>query len=98
MHRPLPTPLASGSIPVPADDETYVYRAYCRCGELLYVGLTSYLFGRMTSHRRTAAPWEMRVARLECWRKLPWPTIPTFAEIHARRLDRARALSIGDRL
>lgn len=64
--RPLPTPLRSGSFEVPTElDGTYVYRAYCRCGDLLYVGITNDIFTRMTAHRRTRAEWELKMIRLE---------------------------------
>lgn len=58
--------ITSGVITLPtALDETYVYRAYCRCGDLLYVGITSDLFNRLAGHRRAKAAWEPQAVRLE---------------------------------
>ena len=64
--RGLPAPVASGAFDVPTEPAgAYVYRAYCRCGDLLYIGVTNDIFTRMTAHRRTHADWERRLARLE---------------------------------
>ena len=64
--RGLPAPVASGAFEVPTEPSgAYVYRAYCRCGDLLYVGVTNDIFSRMTAHRRTNAAWELKLARLE---------------------------------
>jgi excinuclease UvrABC nuclease subunit len=127
------SPIQSGTFDIPGDDQTYVYRIYCRCGDLLYVGMTNNLFVRFAAHRANRrARWERRAVRIEwdlysCrgiaelvereliqelhpiyneinamptrrWKPLSWPTMPTAAEIEKRRLDRMRAMSIGDRL
>lgn len=59
-----PKVLASGSIQRPYLDETYVYRAYCICDDLLYVGMTNDVFTRLDQHRRLAV-WYSRVDRVE---------------------------------
>jgi len=68
-NRPLPKPLCSGSFDKTAVqrvmDATYVYRAYCRCGDLLYVGVTGDVFYRMAGHRQDRADWELKFTRLE---------------------------------
>jgi predicted GIY-YIG superfamily endonuclease len=71
-------PLATGTVQLPALGQTYVYRAYCRCGDLLYVGITSNLFDRVVAHRRAQAGWEPKAARLE------W-------DLHPNRADAERA-------
>lgn len=43
---------------------TFVYVARTAIGEVLYVGATKDLFGRMASHRR-ASPWWPQMRRLE---------------------------------
>lgn len=64
--RSLPKSITSGSFTTAARSEsTYVYRAYCRCDDLLYVGITNDLFSRMTGHRRVKAEWELKLHRLE---------------------------------
>lgn len=63
MTRRLPVPRESGSVPVGVH---FVYRAYCQCGDLLYVGVTSNLFNRLSSHHRPGkAEWETKMRRLE---------------------------------
>lgn len=64
-RRALPKPLIAGRIDIPLDDQTYVYRAYCRCGEILYVGVTVSLFKRLYEHRVAGAKWVRRMDRLE---------------------------------
>lgn len=61
---PLPVPLTGGTVAIPAGGQTYVYRAYCRCGDLLYVGITSDLFRRFAAHARQRAPWELKLVRV----------------------------------
>ncbi|MEA5366038.1 GIY-YIG nuclease family protein [Amycolatopsis sp., V23-08] len=65
MPRQLPRPTGSGQITLPNADETYVYRAYCLCGDLLYVGITHNLFARLTDHARSRARWELKAVRIE---------------------------------
>jgi excinuclease UvrABC nuclease subunit len=73
-RKPLPRPLDTGRLEIPLVlDLSYVYRAYCRCGDLLYVGVTCELFTRMAWHRRQSR-WEFKMARLE------WETYRTRAE------------------
>jgi predicted GIY-YIG superfamily endonuclease len=65
----MPRPMARGEVLIPTTpDGTYVYRAYCRCGDLLYVGMTSDLFQRFAGHRSQRwplSPWESKTARVE---------------------------------
>jgi predicted GIY-YIG superfamily endonuclease len=131
MTEPLGKVLSSGSLSLPRDGETYVYRAYCRCGDLLYVGVAGCLYTRLADHRRSRARWEVRAVRVE-WdiypsravalveeerlirelkpvynvthvgrrlpQPIPWPKCPPRVDPDVRRLGRARALSVGDRL
>lgn len=61
-----PTPVATGTVEVPSHlGQAYLYRAYCRCGDLLYVGIADDLFRRMAGHRRGGSRWEPHMARLE---------------------------------
>ena len=82
--RPLPGPTSSGAFTIPTDQQTYVYRAYCRCGDLLYLGITYNLFQRFAAHRQNRPPWESRMVRLE------WDLYPDRATAEAveRRLIR----------
>lgn len=75
----LPTPLDSGALRLAVGDETYVYQAFCLCGDLLYVGLTGNLFGRLTTHARVRAPWELKAAHIA------WALYPTRAK--AKRVE-----------
>jgi hypothetical protein len=81
MPRPATAPSASGTFPFAAVDETFVYRAYCRCGDLLHVGMTNDLARRIAQHKRLKAPWTSKAVRLE------WELYPTRykAEIAERR-------------
>lgn len=64
--KPLPKPVAVGAVDVPSKlGQAYVYRAYCRCGDLLYVGVADDLFRRLHGHRRDGSPWEPDMVRLE---------------------------------
>lgn len=63
--RQLPRPTSSGCVTLPDLDETYVYRAYCLCGDLLYVGITRNLFSRLTGHARDRSRWEQKAVRIE---------------------------------
>ena len=63
--KSLPQPVLSGSITLQPPGEAYVYRAYCKCGDLLYVGITNDIFTRVTAHRRTGAEWERKAVRLD---------------------------------
>ncbi len=82
----LPKPRASGTVELPAtiDGETYVYRAYCRCGDLLYVGMTGNLFGRLSAHYRSRAEWERKAVRLD-WELYPTRVAAERAEDHQIR-------------
>lgn len=67
MSPPRKKPLATGTVdlPSPLTDGTYLYRAYCRCGDLLYVGISYHLFSRLGQHAAMFSAWEPRMARLE---------------------------------
>lgn len=79
-----PKVLSSGALQMPELDQTYVYRAYCRCGDLLYIGMTNELIRRFAGHLRRA-PWYDRVARIE------WDLYPS-----RRQADRAEKRMIRD--
>jgi len=64
IGQPMPL-VIGGTIQLPYGDETYVYRAYCKCGDVLYVGMTNDLFTRLAKHRRELAPWLSKVDRIE---------------------------------
>jgi predicted GIY-YIG superfamily endonuclease len=56
--RPPKPPIATGEVPFSRYGATsYVYRAYDRDDELLYVGVTDDLFSRMHQHKLSAAWW-----------------------------------------
>jgi predicted GIY-YIG superfamily endonuclease len=59
------------------DGPTILYRAYCRCGVLLYIGVTINLLRRLGTHAAQNAHWAVRVVRWE------WETYPRrdFAEL-----------------
>ena len=63
-HLTEPAAIAHGSIQLPYWDETYVYRVYCRCGRLLYAGMTADLPGRFVGHQRESS-WFWKAARVE---------------------------------
>lgn len=64
--RSLPKAVVTGSVDIPSSQGgTYVYRGYCRCGDLLYVGVTNDIFSRLAGHRRAHSAWEMKMVRLE---------------------------------
>lgn len=64
--KKLPSPRSSGSADLPSDmDGTYVYRAFCRCGDLLYIGVAENIFLRIAGHRRDKSSWEPKMVRLE---------------------------------
>lgn len=65
MAPRMPAPVRSGTLVLPTGDQTYVYRAYCLCGDLLYVGITGNLFTRLSGHARARAEWERKAVRLE---------------------------------
>jgi len=71
-------PTATGSFPMPQGYEAFVYRAYCQCGDLLYVGLTNDLTLRLAGHHRDRSPWLTKAIRID------WEVYPT-------RADAARA-------
>lgn len=77
-------PLTGGAltIPDPATDQTYVYRAYCAHDTLLYVGVTNDLTRRMAHHLQKSRHWYRNMARLE------WELYRT----------RREALNVEDRL
>lgn len=63
---PMPRPLASGTFEVVrASDASYVYRAYCGHDDLLYVGISDEVFGRIGQHRAKLAEWEVYAARID---------------------------------
>lgn len=105
--RRLPEPSATGRIEVLRSmDGCYVYQAFCRCGDLLYVGITNDLFSRMTGHRRTRAEWEVKMAAIE-WsfyakraaaeiveRHLIETSHPLYNRVHSRPRPRPRSLPL----
>lgn len=62
MPRPLPTPIASGEIPLNAGT-AFVYQAYGAGENLLYVGVTDNIEQRLAAHRRTAV-WFLQASRV----------------------------------
>jgi predicted GIY-YIG superfamily endonuclease len=92
--RPLPKPLNTGSIELPYLDENYVYRAYCQCGDLLYVGVTNSLHSRLAAHRRTA--YDLNGS--QWWRKAAWITWELYATREEAERVEAHAIANEDPL
>lgn len=63
--RPMPSPVESGTISLARSAGAYVYRGYCRCGDLLYVGVADDMAGRLGGHARVRAEWLDRAIRIE---------------------------------
>lgn len=51
-------------IELPARRPAWVYRAYCKHGGLLYVGITGALSRRLAQHRKHKPWWRHEVARV----------------------------------
>lgn len=82
-------PCATGSIdvPQPGSDEAFVYRMYCRCGDLLYVGLAQDLFTRLGGHYGSrGTEWIGKVVRIEWDTYRDYSTARTAEQYQIRRL------------
>jgi predicted GIY-YIG superfamily endonuclease len=84
-RRALPKPIASGVIENPDQqlNRQFVYRVYCRCDEVLYVGLTSDPISRLAGHTRGRSSWT-----LHRWGRVEWDAYK----------DRATAAAVEERL
>lgn len=70
--------------PMPYSGQSGVYRAYCACGCLLYVGLTEWLPERLAAHR--ASSWHRLADRIE-WTSHRTRREAADAEAHAIRTE-----------
>jgi predicted GIY-YIG superfamily endonuclease len=64
MRTPLPSPITSGEFPIIKTGHSFVYQVWAADGDLLYVGVTDSIVGRMAGHERNGSAWLSEVAAI----------------------------------